>query len=140
MVVIGRASIRSSADFPTTNWPPQARPVTMPNVAPSAVLLLMRSTRRLLPEPLAEQRVDDLRVRRALRLLHHLPDEEAEHALLAAAVGLDLLRVRCEHRVDRGTELRGVADRRPARVVGRGEARPRARGGRLGQRVAREAR
>src|SRR5665647_1614219 len=99
MVVIGRASIRSSADFPTTNWPPQARPVTMPNVAPSAVLLLMRSTRRLLPEPLAEQRVDDLRVRRALRLLHHLPDEEAEHALLAAAVGLDLLRVRCEHRV-----------------------------------------
>src|SRR5690349_8688962 len=38
----------------------------------------------------AQQLVDEPRVRLALRLLHHLADEEAEQALLAAPVRLDL--------------------------------------------------
>ena len=46
---------------------------------------------------LPQESVDDLRVGFALRLLHHLADEEAEHALLAAAVGRDLIRVCGEH-------------------------------------------
>ena len=55
---------------------------------------------------LPQQPVDDLRVGLALRLLHHLADEEAEHALLAAAVGLDLLRVRGDHGVDHRARAR----------------------------------
>ncbi len=34
-----KASTEPSADLPTTNWPPQARAVTVANVAPSAGLL-----------------------------------------------------------------------------------------------------
>ena len=66
---------------------------------------------------LPKQPVDDLRVGLALRLLHHLADEEAEHALLAAAVGLDLLRVRGDDGVDRRAELGLVADRGLREVV-----------------------
>ena len=42
----------------------------------------------------AHELVDDPRVGLALRLLHHLTDEEAEQPVLAAAVRLDLRRVR----------------------------------------------
>src|SRR4051812_40655512 len=46
---------------------------------------------------LFQKLVDHLRIRLALRSLQHLPDEEAEERLLAAAICLDLLRVRFEH-------------------------------------------
>ena len=60
----------------------------------------------LLAQPLA----DDARVGLAAGLLHHLADEEAEQALLAAAVLLDLAGVRGDHRVDDRVELADVAD------------------------------
>ncbi len=44
----------------------------------------------LLAEQRANPLVDDARVGLAAGLLHHLADEEAEQALLAAAVLLDL--------------------------------------------------
>src|SRR5581483_3090374 len=59
-----------------------------------------RSATCLRSKLLPQQPVDDLRVRLASGLLHDLADEEAEHALLAPAVGLDLLRVGDEYRVD----------------------------------------
>src|SRR4029453_5125532 len=60
----------------------------------------------LLPQEL----VDELRVRPALGLLHHLADEEAEKALLAGAVRLDLIRVRGQHLVDERLEVAGLSD------------------------------
>ena len=58
--------------------------------------------RKLAGELLADEVGDDARVRLALRLLHHLADEEAEEALLAAAVGGDLARVLLQDPVDDG--------------------------------------
>ena len=55
--------------------------------------------------------VDDARVGLAAGLLHHLADEEAEQALLAAAVLLGLLRVRGDDPLDHRIELGGVRDR-----------------------------
>ena len=54
-------------------------------------------------------------------LAHHLADEEAEHALLAAAVRLDLLRVGGEDGVDDRRELGLVADGGLRQVVVRGD-------------------
>ena len=65
----------------------------------SGTLRASRSSRTFLrAELLAQQPVDDLRVRLALRLAHHPADEVAEHALLAAAVCRDLVRVRTRGR------------------------------------------
>ena len=47
-------------------------------------------------------------IRLAAGLLHHLADEEAEQALLAAPVRLDLAGVGGEDRVDERLELGGV--------------------------------
>src|SRR5262249_10300936 len=69
--------------------------------------LAKRSGPQFLPQAL----VDDLRVRLAPGLLHHLADEEAEQALLAATVRLDLGLVLAEDPVDHRVELTGVADR-----------------------------
>src|SRR5215208_3748383 len=66
--------------------------------------------KRLRAQFLADPLVDDLRVRLALRLLHHLADEEAEQALLAAPERGDLARVRVEDLVDDRVELGGVGD------------------------------
>src|SRR3954468_7713981 len=69
------------------------------------------STTCLRLQLLPQEPIDDLRVGLALRLAHHLPDEEAEHALLAAAVGRGLARVRGDDRLDHRYELRLVAQR-----------------------------
>src|SRR4051812_47308515 len=62
-------------------------------------------------EPPPEELVHDLRVCLALRPLHHLADEEAEHSLLAAAEGLDLGRMGGDDLVDDRLELGRVGDR-----------------------------
>ena len=55
---------------------------------------------RLLRQARSEQLAGELRVRRAPDLLHHLADEEPEHALLPAAELLDGLGVLGDHLVD----------------------------------------
>src|SRR5581483_742916 len=77
-----------------------------------------RSRRQLLTDEL----VDDLRIGLALRLLHHLADEEAEQALLAAAEGLDLAGVRGQDPLDERSELGGVGDRLLGQVLVGGAA------------------
>src|SRR5215218_11159517 len=62
-------------------------------------------------ELLAHELVDDARVCPAVRPLHHLADEEAEQAVLAAAIRLDLTLVLREHLVDDRLELRRVGER-----------------------------
>src|SRR6266498_3062390 len=71
---------------------------------------------------LAEQLVDDFRVRLPACLLHHLADEEAEQTLLARSVGRDLRLVCAENALDHGLELRRVGDRGVGEVAIRGEA------------------
>src|SRR6185436_3854632 len=58
----------------------------------------------------ADELAHDARIRAAAGLLHHLADEEAEEALLAAAVLLDLPRVGSEDPVDERPELGRVGD------------------------------
>src|SRR5438034_1018353 len=70
-----------------------------------------RGSRASRVQLLAHPLVHDLRVRLPARLLHHLAHEEAEQALLAAAVGLDLLLVLAEDPVDHRVELAHVRDR-----------------------------
>ena len=57
-------------------------------------------------QPLPQTLVDDLRVRLPAGRLHHLPDEEAEQALLAAAVCGHLARIRAENLLDQRVERR----------------------------------
>src|SRR5665647_2368135 len=59
---------------------------------------------------LEEQLVDELRVGAPAGGFHDLPDEEAQHLLLAAAVLLHLRRIVGDHPGDGGLELRRVAD------------------------------
>src|SRR5690554_3942364 len=56
-----------------------------------------------------EQLADHLRICAALGGLHHLPDEEAHHLLLARANGLDLLRVPSDEVAEQALQLSGVA-------------------------------
>src|SRR6188472_1385916 len=84
-----RAARRSSS----TLIPVSGATDTAPTVA-------LPSTACLRGELRPDELVDRARVRLALRLLHHLSDEEAEQAFLAAPVLLDLRRVRSENRVD----------------------------------------
>src|SRR5262249_17511663 len=90
-------------------------------------------------ELLAQQLVDDLRVRLALRLLHHLAHEEAEHALLAAAIRLDLCRARIEDAVDERLELGRVRNDRLREDLVTVDRRGHARGERRGDRLACDA-
>src|SRR5450759_1307343 len=59
---------------------------------------------------LEEQLVDELRVGGPAGRFHDLPDEEAQHLLLAAAVLLHLRRIVGDHPGDGRLELRRVAD------------------------------
>src|SRR5581483_6979512 len=76
----------------------------------AAQLQLQLRPRSSRGQPLAKQLVHGLRIGLALRLLHHLADEEAEQALLARAVVLDLGEVRGENGVDQRRELRRLRD------------------------------
>src|SRR5436190_23370360 len=58
----------------------------------------------------AQELVHDLRIRLALRLFHHLADEEPEQALFAALVRGDLARVVREDARDERLELCRVGD------------------------------
>src|SRR6266403_3928147 len=72
---------------------------------------LTSSTTSLCAKLLPQQPVDDLRIGFPLRLLQHLADEEAEYALLAAAIRRNLIRVRHDDGVDRRLERRLVGRR-----------------------------
>ncbi len=74
-----------------------------------------RSPRRSCLQLLTEELVDDLGIRLPAGLLHHLADEEAEQALLAAAVRLDLAGVGGEDGVDERLELATCRRSRPRR-------------------------
>src|SRR4029078_12693348 len=109
-------------------WLPSARRssstlIPVSGATDTAPTVASPSTPCLRGELRPDELVDRARVRPALRLLHHLPDEEAEQALLAAPVLLDLRRVRGENRVDDRLECTRVRDRVPLdlRVRGEGE-------------------
>src|SRR5262245_51710302 len=76
----------------------------------------VRSARRALREVrlggelLAHELADDAGVRLPLRLLHHLTDEEAEEAVLAVAIRLNLAGARREDGVDDRLQLAAVRD------------------------------
>ena len=89
-------------------------------------------------ELLADELADRARVRLAAGLLHHLADEEAEQALLAALVGGDLAGIRVEDPGDDRLQLGRVGDGL-LREVRRGrEARLRDLAERLVERGARD--
>src|SRR5258708_28440636 len=84
--------------------------------APAAKGQARRPRRRRSPPPalsaelLLEALADNARVGLAAGFLHHLADEEAEQAFLAAAVGLDVAGVRCDDPVDERVQLGGVRE------------------------------
>src|SRR5262249_57581307 len=87
---------------------------------PSAAIVAWASAlspELLRPQLLAQPLVDDLWVRLALGLAHHLADEEAEQALFAAAIGLHLRLVLAEDPVDHGIELGSVGPAPLAQVL-----------------------
>src|SRR5215211_8719565 len=90
-------------------------------------------------ELLADQLVHDLRISPALGAAHDLADEEAEQALLPAAVRLDLARMCREHLVDDRPELRGVRDGGLGEVAVGGEVGVARVRDRLQERSARDA-
>src|SRR5829696_8682143 len=70
---------------------------------------------------LAQALVHDPGIGLAARFLHHLADQEAEHAFLARLEGLHLRLVFGEHLVDDGIQLGRIRDRGLATVVLGGE-------------------
>src|SRR5262249_38756424 len=80
------------------------------SLPPCSARSATRSGTCLASQLLPQKLVDDLRISLALRLAHHRADEEAEHALLAAAVRLDLLWIRREDRVDHRHKLSLIRD------------------------------